>query len=147
MRNSLNSVVRNNSDLFVKARYIKTSTGYVKLYLSDGRVVDEHRFIMEQHLGRKLVYNEVVHHNDGNKQNNVVSNLSVRSRAKHAAAHQSPCPVLVLTCPFCGASFVRAESNVRCKRKLGQRAFYCSRSCGVSGSKAYASKVQNENKR
>lgn len=36
----------------------------------NGKKYDEHRLIMEEYLGRKLRPDEVVHHKDGNKQNN-----------------------------------------------------------------------------
>ena len=35
-----------------------------------GKQVREHRLIMQQHLGRPLLSNEIVHHIDENKQNN-----------------------------------------------------------------------------
>ncbi len=35
----------------------------------------EHRIVMEKHLGRHLDIKEVVHHVDGNKKNNKLSNL------------------------------------------------------------------------
>lgn len=33
----------------------------------NGKHIDEHRYIMEQHLGRKLERNEYVHHKNGNE--------------------------------------------------------------------------------
>lgn len=43
----------------------KTNRGYVR----------EHRLIMEKYLGRHLTKKEVIHHIDGNKNNNNISNL------------------------------------------------------------------------
>lgn len=37
----------------------------------------EHRLIMEQHLKRYLEPNEIVHHKDGNQENNALSNLGL----------------------------------------------------------------------
>ncbi len=42
-----------------------------------GKSVLEHRWVMEQHLGRKLLPNEEIHHIDGNKRNNDIANLEV----------------------------------------------------------------------
>jgi hypothetical protein len=42
---------------------------------------------MEEHLGRPLSYNEVVHHIDGNKLNNDLSNLEVMDRGEHIRLH------------------------------------------------------------
>lgn len=49
----------------------------------------QHRWVMEQHLGRKLTAAEQVHHIDMNKANNDLSNLWVCSRSEHGKAHYS----------------------------------------------------------
>lgn len=48
-----------------------------------------HRVLMEEHLGRKLMGNEVVHHIDRNKLNNEMSNLVVMTRAEHINEHRN----------------------------------------------------------
>ena len=48
----------------------------------------EHRAIMEEHIGRKLSKNEIVHHKDGNKHNNDIDNLQVMSRQEHSRMHR-----------------------------------------------------------
>lgn len=53
----------------------------------NGKKVDLHRHIMQEHLGRKLDINEVVHHIDGNTLNNELSNLQVMSRSEHSRLH------------------------------------------------------------
>lgn len=117
----------------VKNRYTNTSTGYVKLYLSDGSVVDEHRHTMEAVLGRKLNYNEVIHHEDGDKQNNGTDNLSVMSRSDHARLHSSTGRTMVdLVCASCSNDFEREMRQVTSKINSGQSDFYCSRKCASS---------------
>jgi len=113
------------------SRYTQTSNGYVKLYLSNGKVVGEHRWLMEQKVGRKLGYNEVVHHLDGNPQNNSLDNLEIRQRSQHAAEHGSTVgrPMITLVCAHCNEEFEREEHIIRYKRKIGQRDFYCTRRC------------------
>ena len=49
--------------------------------------IDEHRFIMEQHIGRKLKNDEIVHHIDGNKSNNKIENLKIKSSKEHKKIH------------------------------------------------------------
>lgn len=49
--------------------------------------VYEHRRVMEQHLGRLLSSDEVVHHINGNTHDNRVENLQVMSHAEHARLH------------------------------------------------------------
>ena len=53
----------------------------------NGVCIDLHRFIMEQHLGRKLMRDEVVHHIDGNPDNNDLSNLTIMSMSEHSKQH------------------------------------------------------------
>lgn len=49
--------------------------------------IDEHRYIMQQFLGRKLKENEVVHHIDGNKSNNNIENLQLMIKEEHSRYH------------------------------------------------------------
>jgi hypothetical protein len=61
--------------------------GY-RLICVNGKQVLEHRYLMEQHLGRSLERSEVIHHRDGNKLNNDLSNLELLpSNAAHKTRH------------------------------------------------------------
>jgi hypothetical protein len=65
------------------------SEGYY-VYTPTGKTMDRilyHRYVMEQHLGRKLRSDEIVHHKDENKLNNDISNLEITNRADHARHH------------------------------------------------------------
>jgi hypothetical protein len=66
-----------------KARVYKT------IYV-EGVQVREHRWVMEQTLGRKLESWEHVHHIDGNHLNNSIENLEVLSNADHQRKELSP---------------------------------------------------------
>ncbi len=43
---------------------------------------------MEMYIGRKLMLWELVHHIDGDKHNNELSNLSIITRANHMIGHE-----------------------------------------------------------
>lgn len=51
--------------------------------------VKEHTLVMSEHLGRPLTPEEIVHHKDGNKQNNSLDNLQVMTKSEHTRLHNT----------------------------------------------------------
>jgi HNH endonuclease len=53
----------------------------------NGKKIDEHRFVMESKIGKRLGFNRVVHHKDEDPRNNNIDNLEILSRAAHGRLH------------------------------------------------------------
>ena len=75
---------------------------------------DLHRLIAEQTIGRPLTSNEVVHHIDGNKQNNDPANLVVLTRAEHSKLHATGQTKPPQTCAKLAKANTRPRPDLRC---------------------------------
>lgn len=64
--------------------------GYLVLKVN-GRQVKAHRLALEEHLGRPLLAHETVHHKDGDRSNNAISNLELRIGAHGKGASEKHC--------------------------------------------------------
>lgn len=52
-------------------------------------IVPVYRYNVEYNIKRRLTYDEVIHHKDGNHYNNRMDNLQMMSRSEHALYHHS----------------------------------------------------------
>lgn len=112
----------------IKKIVSKGDYNYVHVPDHPKKYVLEHRIVMENHLGRLLNSNEVVHHKDGNKKNNDISNLEVMDKKEHNRLHSSIGRKMVeLKCPNCRKVFVREQRQTHIS-KNGQFTA-CSPSC------------------
>ena len=61
--------------------------GYVQYTRGENKGRCVHVVLMEGKIGRRIFAYEVVHHKDGDKQNNEIDNLELMSRSKHTSYH------------------------------------------------------------
>ena len=109
---------------------IKTPDGYQGRTYIEGRYVPEHRYLMEQRLGRLLSSDEVVHHVNGNKLDNSPENLELMTQSDHTRHHQlerSRSEWLDFECTYCKKPFRRRKSYFGARGVPDQIA--CSNQC------------------
>src|SRR5690606_5867052 len=99
----------------------KDGRKHVILY-KDGKrsTVSYPKFLMEQHLGRKLKPHETVDHIDRDFTNDDITNLRVVDRSQHAkddAKRVKYTQVEELTCVWCGCVFTPDYDNLRYRKE------------------------------
>ena len=89
--------IRRKSDEEINANYNKRMTTYrkahpekflYKIIRVNGKCIQEHRYLMEQKIGRPLTADEEVHHIDGNIRNNSIENLQLLTIPEHRNLHR-----------------------------------------------------------
>jgi len=86
------------------------------------------RYLMEQHLGRKLLSSEQVHHINGDPLDDRIENLEVVSYEKHRETHKAE--IVEAVCPECFKDIEVLGHEYRFwqeKRNAGGP--FCSRAC------------------
>lgn len=96
------------------------------------------RYLMEQHLGRKLTNEEEVHHKDHNKMNDVIENLEVKNKTAHRREHNIK-PIIIEHCYICGSNIIvdsRKRANHYKSKNKNPDKWFCSKHCsGIFGQK------------
>jgi len=88
------------------------------------RKIDEHRLVMERHLGRRLKTEEFVHHINDDKYDNNLENLQIVDPVTHGRMHHLVYPI-TKSCVICGTIFTPHKT----KRKRKQT---CSEKCKLA---------------
>ena len=86
-----------NSPYWKGGRAYRQKGGYVRVYISPKKYMQEHRAVMEKHLGRKLKSTEAVHHRNGVKDDNRIDNLEIVTKPHHYGK---------VICPHCQKEFL-----------------------------------------
>ena len=76
----------------------------------------EHRVIVEESLGRPLENHEIIHHKNGNTQDNRLDNLEVLTRQEHNRTHGTG---RFLACQDCRAEKWYSGANILKLRNQG----------------------------
>jgi hypothetical protein len=74
--------------------------------LTGSMITTEHRYVMEQHLGRELEPEEIIHHINGDRKDNRIENLRLmKNQSQHLRLHRGSLYVEIFgvkRCPSCG---------------------------------------------
>ena len=84
--------------------------GYPMQYVN-GKHRLSHRVIMQQHLGRPLKRNEIVHHKNGIKTDNRIENLEILSNGQHTSEHYRSANLWKLRCQGLTKAAQRVEAQ------------------------------------
>lgn len=103
-----------------RSRPVNPKTTRYRYLKINGKRIAEHRFIMQEHLGRELKAGELVHHINHNKLDNRIENLQLVTSAEHGLAHTKH--PITKQCVICQTIFTPHKT----KRARNQT---CSKTC------------------
>lgn len=78
-----------------------------------------HRVVWSHYFG-EIPKGYIVHHIDGDKNNNNIENLRLVSHSEHTQIHNSDIPKKIFVCQYCGKKF---------KGRDNRKNYYCSVTC------------------
>lgn len=88
---SLHSVYKKASKIGLKNKpnglYYNKILGYYEIRTGVYTKKTYHRYLMEQHLGRTLGNDEIIHHKNHDKLDNRIENLEIVTRSYHMGLH------------------------------------------------------------
>lgn len=109
---------------------IRTPVGYKGKTYINGRYIYEHRYLIEQKIGRLIRDNEHVHHLNGEKLDNRIENLQLMKQNIHIKLHNKKRskPKVKIICLYCGKEKLLSNRIFNYRKKNNQNIF-CSRKC------------------
>jgi hypothetical protein len=97
------------------------------------------KWLMEQHLGRKLLPNETVDHINRDKTDDRIENFRIITRSKHTSEDNPRVKPVEIMCVWCGIKAFKSARDLRGNSKQGKAGPFCSKSC----SGKYGAELQN----
>lgn len=97
------------------------------------RTVSYPRYLMENHLGRKLTDNETVDHINNDFTDDRLENLQVLTRTANIRKSAKKAVYLRCICPNCNQSFIVSARQVKHNQLTNEKdGPFCSKSCAAS---------------
>ena len=93
----------------------KRKDGRQHVILKKGKIritVSYPKYLMECHIGRKLLENETIDHIDRNVNNNSFKNLRIIDKVKHEREDAIRNKDTKVKCSWCGKTFIIKGSNI-----------------------------------
>lgn len=87
------------------------------------------RYMMEQHLGRKLEDWEEVDHINGDHTDDRIENFQLLTKPENIKKSAKKAEWGLYICPICEVDFLASVAVVRGNKKQGKRGPYCSKRC------------------
>ena len=107
-----------NRSCATRARGVNPVTTRYRHIKVGGRAYQEHRWVMQNAIGRPLRSDEFVHHKNGNKLDNRPENLEVLDPVTHGREHHLILP-LRKPCVVCGREFTPHKTKRRRAKGCG----------------------------
>lgn len=113
-----------------------------------GRYCYEHILVYWQNTGELPKDGEIIHHIDGNKHNNIFSNLRKMSTEEHTMKHAEgkKRTMVRLRCPVCGILFTREKRQTHLGGKPSSVTCCCRKCSGRYASIPYATRLELQKK-
>jgi hypothetical protein len=122
--------------------YSRKDRRIVVIHYDDGTksTMQYAKFLMEQHLGRKLNPDkETIDHVDGNAFNDDLSNLQILPRSEHSKLDAKRVQIIKFVCVLCNNIGFRKANQLNHNANLGKAGPFCSKQCAGK----YGASVQN----
>ena len=103
------------------------------------RTVSYPKWIIENHIGRRLKSNETVDHYDRDYTNDNINNLRVKLKSVHTSEDAIRVKPIEITCIWCGTKALKRATDLDGNAKQGRAGPFCSNKC----SGIYGAELQN----